>query len=610
MHPWIKKEKMFGLVLLFDVSFQLLHFGGMTFWDQIIHAVCLILASTILIRLNFRRSVPAFLYLPGLLLIGFSLIQLIPLPAFLFPLIAPTKNHFLDFLAQWVPGVHASRALSFLPGYHRIRLAGWLLDYLFFLLLLTGPRFPRKVLLTWIGLISLTMSILVLISSNQGVPAYIKNYTGISGNGNQFAGFLVMCNAMLFGVVIWALSKWRKNHFHDAKALPFGSIALVCILFNTLALVQLQSRSGLILLILLAIVVPLWTVRGLTSLWKYPLGVVLTIALVSIIFWVPSRALTTEIHRHGFKMDGRMHLNRTGLSILEQGNFAGTGLGSTAGLLGARSESTHKIHQFTEFHNDWLQVLVELGIPGLCLLGMVAWWLFAILKNAFEVSHSSQRYYLMGVFTALMIFSILSFVSFPMRITGIRLFVIVLLTRGLRQALHTPVKSSDMKYPVVACLILISGFGVLNWQRVPLIFDKNPLIATAAKYGTIHMVPLFRANHLLQELMTPTPISVHTDGQNQLFQDARKHCLKALSQNPGSIRALNVLFTLDLFHDSKKINRKLFEHYKARAEALTDFVPGGSSDSELALFLLYQSFPSLLNSGERETLYRLQLKYK
>jgi hypothetical protein len=409
--------------------------------------------------------------------------------------------------------------------------------------------------------------------------------------------------------VIWALSKWRKNHFHDAKALPFGSIALVCILFNTLALVQLQSRSGLILLIILAIVVPLWTVRGWTSLWKYPVGVVVTAVLVSVIFWVPSRALTTEIHRHGFNMSGRMHLNQTGLAILKQGNFAGTGLGSTAGLLGARNESPHNIHQFTEFHNDWLQVPVELGLPGLCFLGIAIWWLFTILKNAFEVSHSSQRYFLMGVFTALMIFSVLSFVSFPMRITGIRLFVLVLLTRGLRQALHKPDKTSNMKVPVVTCLVLLSGFAVLNRQRVPLVFDKDPRIAAAAKYGTIHMIPLFRANDLLQELMTPTPISINSGRQSHLFQNARNHCLKALVQNPGSLRALNVLFTIDLFHDSKKVSRKLFEHYKARAEALAGFVSGGSSDSELALFLLYQSFPSLLNSEERETLYRLQLKY-
>ncbi len=66
-------------------------------------------------------------------------------------------------------------------------------------------------------------------------------------------------------------------------------------------------------------------------------------------------------------------------------------------------------------HNDYLQALVELGIVGSALLGLVLFWILAeIFKGVFKLRDEASRYILIGCAGSFVAILLHSFVDFNM----------------------------------------------------------------------------------------------------------------------------------------------------------------------------------------------------
>ena len=119
------------------------------------------------------------------------------------------------------------------------------------------------------------------------------------------------------------------------------------------------------------------------------------------------------------------------------------------------------IRRAEQAHNEYVQILAELGILGilgtLFLFGMLIW---ALRQRLVHATTSGQRWMLLGLFAGILAFIIDAFFSFPLHLPGNALALVFLLGAFQCQALGAP--SVAVKLKGVTAIILIGVFFVLN----------------------------------------------------------------------------------------------------------------------------------------------------
>lgn len=177
-------------------------------------------------------------------------------------------------------------------------------------------------------------------------------WIGIFGNPNDLAYHLVVGIAMLLAASSAATTRRRR-------VLWLAALAPVC-----WALLLTQSRGGLIAAATVAI---FWSLR---SVRRAPLILGGAIVLGAIVFMSPNnvfRERTEEATAYGEDMSarGRIDAWRTGVEMAKQRPLTGVGAGAfmiawpefaPGDAIGVRSE-----------HDTFIQLVAELGIPGLLL---------------------------------------------------------------------------------------------------------------------------------------------------------------------------------------------------------------------------------------------------
>lgn len=346
--------------------------------------------------------------------VAVPLLQLIPLP---FETWASLPGRALAADALKMAGLdHGWRPISLVPlesWRHALALLPPAAVFLAAACLKDGERRWITLIIPAVAALSLMVGIAQLAGGNDST-FYIYDTTnygaavGLFANRNHQAALLV---ASLPFAVLYLDFRTRDPRRLLLAFAAAGALVLV----EIVALVVVQSRAGVLLL------VPA-LVGGLLLIWRAGerrmairaagvLGLV-TVAALGAAFLFGGAPLMERFSQVG---DGRLHTAPVTAQAAMAHMPLGAGLGSFPQVYaGLEPIETMGTTYWNHAHNDYLEIALDAGIPGLLVLGaFLIWWLgrvWAAWRGETLAAHLAR---IAGVATALLL--IHSIVDYPLR---------------------------------------------------------------------------------------------------------------------------------------------------------------------------------------------------
>jgi O-antigen ligase len=358
------------------------------------------------------------LLLPGALFGAWALLQLAPLPSGFVRVVSPGRAAFAFVPAgSWLPltvaPAETARGLAFLATALLVHLAA---------AAAMASAGSRERLLRGLALWGLALALLGLVQLSLGVERIYGVFAPLEGGGalfgpfvnrNHFAGYMLMVIPAALAVAVRAFRRyaaavgreggWRARLLAlDTRAGASLVAWSVPALAATVALLATQSRGGLLAfligLVVLAAGLRRRALLGLAALALAALVAGQPLAGLQDRFMRTSeesllrtRMWTDALERsRGMRWAGvgfnsyATALTRTDAWALPEGATGWPPGASPAEILGARGG--FRLHAdladgrwYRELHNDYLQVLVETGVPGLLF---ALWGAAAVLLSA------------------------------------------------------------------------------------------------------------------------------------------------------------------------------------------------------------------------------------
>jgi O-antigen ligase len=356
----------------------------------------------------------------GLLLIGVLLLlalQFVPLPPSVWGAF-PGRRELIEMYAQsgvsppWASlalrqGEAARSALSILPG---VALC---------LAVITLDNAERKALI-WLvivfALLNAPLGMLQLLGGNDS-PLYIYQITnfgsavGFFANRNHFAA-LFFC-ALPFVAVLLASKE-------QAAGVPTWIAGAICAGILFLGLSISGSRSALVLGGVSIVATLLYVARSqIRDLMKGQYAwVSIGIFALLMLPLALGAGLVTILERfegEDLAEDGRWTFAKVTLGAIKDFFPAGAGLGSFQQIYQLREPANTVISPIINHaHNDWLEIAMELGLPGLILAGAFVLWLGRKILQQSSGDNIESRLARAGL-VAMMLLTIHSIWDYPLR---------------------------------------------------------------------------------------------------------------------------------------------------------------------------------------------------
>ena len=310
-----------------------------------------------------------------------------PLPLGILRLVSPARAELTEAIAHAAPAVNFAplsvapfatfeqlfRYIAYIAVFLTIRELSW--------------RFDRH---TW--LIVLPLVIMAAAEAAAGIAQ--THQTGFARgtyvNRNHFAGFLEL--ALPFAVAYSVMTLRRRR-----GPLPLRQALIACLAIATAALlfmgvVDSLSRMGFLASLAGLMAVALFSIPGR----KRPMLALITVAVIAAAIWLPSDALIrrlTNLRVPGeISTTTRLNIWADTYRLIKAYPAFGCGAGAYESAM-HRYQTAAPLNTVDYAHNDYLQLLAELGIPGVVILGA---GLFALVKknirDARRLSDSEDRY--------------------------------------------------------------------------------------------------------------------------------------------------------------------------------------------------------------------------
>ncbi len=350
----------------------------------------------LLLYLRHKVSVtPAFLKAkPIFLLFGFWLLlllfQITPLPDGVLALVSP-KSIGLHGLIYSQDGDSAAKTISVDPyattGFLLKSLA-YLLIFALALLLLRRTAYIRLMItiLVLSGVFQAVYgSLMVLSGVEYGFLFEKTDYRGVATgtfiNRNHLAGYLEMCLAAGLGILIanpgeGAASSWRGRFRNTVQWIMSTKMSLrIFLAIMVIGLVLTHSRMGnTAFFFSLLVTAGLWFLLAGRRPKRSALILLVTILIVDIYIvgaWFGIDKVVERLEGTTASSETRDEVIQYGLVYFNDFPILGSGAGSFYTVFpGYRKEDVSGFYDFA--HNDYLQIAVETGAAGLCLLGLIA----------------------------------------------------------------------------------------------------------------------------------------------------------------------------------------------------------------------------------------------
>jgi O-antigen ligase len=410
------------------VCFAVLAFGGTAAFFLIPQLIVLSLGA-LLLGFSLRSTV-ASIRLPlaaPLLLVALVLLQILPLPSSLAPLFGALRDdslgpvHFTFSVAPYQTVSHLLQLITYLIAFYLV-------------LLVCQDRNAKKRLLyvlVCLGTFEALYGLVQYLTGWQQIFTYVKKYyleeaTGTYINRNHFAGLLEM--VLPFAVAL-ALHKARKlgragvrtevpaRSLFSSTELPqvVFWLFLASLIFS--ALLFSRSRMGFVsALASLIAVLALAGTSQLSARTRTLVAALFFLGVVGLAVWIGSDPVITRFETLGqeYSQTGqnRISIWFDTLKLIYQHPLFGSGLGTFA--VAYPSVQTAFLDLFVDHaHNDYLEVVSELGLPGgILLFGSILWVLTQAVRHYPEGEDSFETVVCLGCtgsITAILVHSLADF---------------------------------------------------------------------------------------------------------------------------------------------------------------------------------------------------------
>ncbi len=270
-------------------------------------------------------------------------------------------------------------------------------------------------------------------------PGASRNVSGTFINRNNFATYLglgLLCAAGLYieGFVNalgpGRVGRDRLLHIWQ-QIFVRGAPLLACILILVTALFLSHSRAGvtvgLVALLVLMVFLGLLT-RMAGRLWR-----IVTVALLAVVLWVfltsgggwLARLIATDLER-----EGRLQVYAQTWQAIEQSPWTGYGLGSYEQTFPLFADE--RTVNTVKAHNDWLEMMFELGLPAAAVWFAVLAGLSLRCLAGFFRRWRDHIYPAVG-FCAAFLVGLHALVDFSLQIPAVAVNFAVLLGVGVAQ---------------------------------------------------------------------------------------------------------------------------------------------------------------------------------
>ena len=440
-----------AFLLLLSLLVALWIAGGASQPDVLGQAVARLCAWLTLVAAIVLGARPAVIARPVLLLLTASvlltLLQLVPLPPQIWQSL-PGRAVFTEAVSDspWRPWAIVPSAT--------FNAASSLIVPVAILLLMSALGESERRWLPGILLGLVLASTLVGLLQFSGVrfdhPLVNDSVGAVSGtfaNRNHFALFVA------FGCLlapVWALADGRKPRWR-------GPIAIGLVLLFALTILASGSRAGMLvggLALAVGLALSWYGIQRelrRAPRWVFPAIIAAIVSMVAIFVVISVAADRAESINRVLALDPGEDMRRRGfptvIAMVKAYFPVGTGFGSFDPMFRLHEPfSLLKRTYFNHAHNDFLEIILDGGLPALLLLGAaLVWWAVASVKV--WIAGSSSQFLVSRAGSAMLfLVFVASVVDYPAR-TPMMMAVIVIaavwLSRGATTASHATRPSSS-----------------------------------------------------------------------------------------------------------------------------------------------------------------------
>ncbi len=602
--------------LFMDAFYLALRLGGLTVLDLMVHAGFLILATAALLAHQRTATVPKpyyYLVVPILLV---ALLQLVPLPPGLFQALAPLKSRVSHTAHELFPQVQFSTQLTMMPELHLLKLASLALDCYALALLLMAPRPSSNTLRGWLFLLAVVFGVLANMAGNDLIDSssLISFYQGTLGalvNPNHFATYAILIMIPVLAQAIILIRRALKL-YREVKPTPIdacarkllGAVALLGAFLILLSGFRLAySRSGMInltiaIFVVCATLVATYRGRFRYALWAAPLAVPLIALLL-----LPFTGALQKFEDRGVQTGQRIQCLVSGREILQDMHYLGTGLGSTEGILNQRfPQPPYRTTTFREFHNDFLQNLVEFGPLGLLVvLGLVIWLMREAIVNLAERKFETRIMAAVALGLVLMLCADSS-ISFPLRVTSIRMLALILVAYSLKPD-EFPCR--DTRNQVWRFTPLVLGAVTVLASILPTALDAGNAESypeeRELRYGRFSEAALLSADRELSDIFNYNPPIEFTKERIPLI---RAYVLEHLKDQIYSVQGLTLMLMLEIIEERiahpNQFDPQAYARFHAMAKTIGDLGDNSNAHATAPWMFLFATYRPWLPEADRQ----------
>jgi O-antigen ligase len=352
---------------------------------------------------------------PLLLLPFYSALQLLPLPQAVLRVISPARAYLVDSVAGILPGIKWA-PLSVVPAVtleHLFKLLAYLTVFL--LVRELTWRSSSRVWIVVFPILGVTAfeAVLGLTQAFSGEAEAMAKGTYV--NRNHFAGLIGI--ALPFAVM-YPVAVLRK-HFRQLRAIPLlrAALGFVAAAVLLLAIVYSFSRMGFLANLASVLVITIIALGAQSSAPVKWLGT--GIAILFIIFLFAFLSPDQMIQRfaslssgEGISAEGRLALWRETGTLIRAYPLFGCGIGGYEAAL-HKYKLSHALFRSDYAHNDYLQLLAELGAFGFTItIALALAILLKLLRTYMNSKNTDKRCVALaciGSFTAIGLHSLVDF---------------------------------------------------------------------------------------------------------------------------------------------------------------------------------------------------------
>jgi O-antigen ligase len=394
----------------------------------------LLVLGLLAMLLSLGRSLDAWSPLAGrvlrwtaVLLPAYVLLQVVPLPMSVLRVLSPARAVAMDALGP-VGAKLSFASLSVFPAgtfQYFLLVCGYMVIFLLACTLTSRFR-DRRWLMTWpiLGIATLEAGL--------GLWQYFgttgeQSRWGTYANHNHYSGFLemVLPFAVIYPIAILRLacSRW---HSSVAPALAASGVwalavlifAAIILSFSRMGFIATLSSLFLMGALALGTTQMSWLIASRKRRWV-GIGMVAALVLAGIIFLPPEKLIqrfARFVSTEGLTGDGRTGLWAETIPLIKAYPVFGCGLGGYETAFSRFKISGVLVtDDFT--HNDYLQLLAELGLVGFLIGGALAFSVVRMaLRGAMKSLDPEERYFAVACVGALATIALHSLADFNLYI--------------------------------------------------------------------------------------------------------------------------------------------------------------------------------------------------